>query len=166
MCFSPGFWRRCRDGGPPSSGEAGSRQQRQHVSTNATVLIQTRGRVSQIKTPVWVWRPGAIGYSVSPPSQGANERAASSSSSPHLIGDSLDCHQSNGATNTAALRDEREGFPKTPGCSIKQERHAGREIERRERAGERGRDEERSPGVVPSSQGSVQVSLEAGRLVS
>lgn len=25
---------------------------------------------------------------------------------------------------------------------------------------------ERSPGVVPSSQGSVQVSLEAGRLVS
>lgn len=53
---------------------------------------------------------------------------------PGLSGDSLACHQSNGATNTAALRDEREGFPKTPGCSIKQERHAGREIE-----GERGR---------------------------
>ncbi|CAB1451616.1 unnamed protein product [Pleuronectes platessa] len=40
--------------------------------------------------------------------------------------DSLACHQSNGATNTAAYRDEREGFPKMPDCSIKQERHAGR----------------------------------------
>lgn len=56
---------------------------------------------------------------------------------PPLIGDSLACHQSNSATNTAAFRDEREGFPKTPGCSIKQERHTGREIEG-ERAGERG----------------------------
>lgn len=80
-----------------------------------------------------------------------------------LIGDSLACHQSNSATNTAAFRDEREGFPKTPGCSIKQERHTGREIEgERERARGGGG----SPGVVPSSQGSVQVSLEAGRLVS
>lgn len=56
-----------------------------------------------------------------------------------LIGDSLACHQSNSATNTAAFRDEREGFPKTPGCSIKQERHTGREIEgERERAREGG----------------------------
>lgn len=53
-----------------------------------------------------------------------------------LIRDSLACHQSNGATNTAACRDEREGFPKTPDSSIKQERHTGREIEE----GERGRE--------------------------
>lgn len=60
-----------------------------------------------------------------------------------LIGDSLACHQSNGATNTAAFRDEREGFPKTPGCSIKQERHTGREIEgKRERAREGGKKRE------------------------
>lgn len=51
------------------------------------------------------------------------------------IGDRLACHQSNAATNTAAFRDEREGFPKTPGLRHQTgERHAGREIE-----GERGR---------------------------
>ena len=53
-----------------------------------------------------------------------------------------------------------------PDCSIKQERHTGREIEEEERVSEGEREGERGPGVVPSSQGSVQVSLEAGRLVS
>lgn len=52
-----------------------------------------------------------------------------------LIRDSLACHQSNSATNTAAFRDEREGFPKTPGCSIKQDRHTGREIEAERESG-------------------------------
>lgn len=49
-----------------------------------------------------------------------------------LIRDNLACHQSNGATNTAACRDEREGFPKTPDCSIKQETHTGGKIEEEE----------------------------------
>ena len=107
--------------------------------------------------------PGAIGYSVSPL---ARDRMKDSFLPCSLIRDSLACHQSNGATNTAACRDEREGFPKTPDCSIKQERHTGREIEEEERVSEGEREGERGPGVVPSSQGSVQVSLEAGRLVS
>lgn len=96
------------------------------------ILIQTLGQVSQIK-PVRKkslgLAPGAIGYSVSPP---ARDRMKDFFPPCSLIRDSLACHQSNGATNTAACRDEREGFPKTPDCSIKQERHTGRKIEEEE----------------------------------
>ncbi|KAK2847517.1 hypothetical protein Q5P01_010516 [Channa striata] len=71
-----------------------------------------------------------------------------------LIRDSLACHQSNGATNTAAYRDEREGFPETPDCSIKHQRHTGREIEEEEteRGREGGRERPWSGAKFPSTQ--------------
>lgn len=115
--------------------------------------------------------PGAIGYSVSPAARGRNERlrsAAASAAAAPSPGIAWLAIRVNSATNTAVRRDEREGFPKTPRPRHQTGgRHPGREIEWgrvRGRGARRGG--ERSPGVVPSSQGSVQVSLEAGRLVS
>lgn len=135
--FSPSATAITRGKAPPSHKNSGvqKKQPDEDVTTKPQfldILIRTQGQVSQIK-PVWEKSPGlaprAIGYSVSPPARDGMKDFFPPCS---LIRDSLACHQSNGATNTAACRDERKGFPKTPDCSIKQERHTGREIEEEE----------------------------------